>query len=395
MKNLDLVILAGGKGSRIRKHLSGGPKPMIKFKNIFFLQYLINMFSKYPFRKIYILAGYKSSPIIRNFHNKIFNFSKVICIKEKKLMGTGGALLGLKRKKINDFVLINGDTIFDVNIKDLVKCCKKKHIGSLALVKYNKNFNNQKLNNLVVQKNVLNYKKKGKLMNGGVYFFKKKFLNYLPNKKCSLENEILPNFIKNKLVSGKVYNDFFIDIGTPKYLKISKKKIINYFSKPAVFLDRDGVINNDFGYVHKRKDFIFRKGVIEGLRFLNRNNYYVFLVTNQAGIAKGIFTENDFFKLHNFIKEKLFMKNIFFNDVQYCPYHPRGKIKKFKKNSSMRKPNNQMIKIIFNKFLIRKNKSFMIGDKITDQKCAEKSNLIFFYSENNFFSQIKKIIRKI
>ena len=238
-------------------------------------------------------------------------------------------------------------------------------------------------------------KKKGKLMNGGVYFFKKKFLNYLPNKKCSLENEILPNFIKNKLVSGKVYNDFFIDIGTPKYLKISKKKIINYFSKPAVFLDRDGVINNDFGYVHKRKDFIFRKGVIEGLRFLNRNNYYVFLVTNQAGIAKGIFTENDFFKLHNFIKEKLYMKNIFFNDVQYCPYHPRGKIKKYKKNSSMRKPNNQMIKIIFNKFLIRKNKSFMIGDKITDQKCAEKSNLIFFYSENNFFSQIKKIIRKI
>ena len=58
------------------------------------------MFSKYPFRKIYILTGYKSSSIIRNFHNKIFNFSKVICIKEKKLMDTGGALLGLKRKKL-------------------------------------------------------------------------------------------------------------------------------------------------------------------------------------------------------------------------------------------------------------------------------------------------------
>lgn len=199
MKNLDLVILAGGKGSRIRKYLSGKPKPMIKFKNIFFLQYLINMFSKYPFRTIYILVGYKSSSIIKKFHNKIFNFSKVICIKEKKLMDTGGSLLGLKKKKLNNFILANGDTIFDVNIKDLIKSCKKNKIGSLALIKYRKNFNNQKLNNLVVQKNVLNYKREGKLMNGGVYFFKKKFLKYLPNKKCSLENEILPSFIKKKI----------------------------------------------------------------------------------------------------------------------------------------------------------------------------------------------------
>ena len=395
MKNLDLVILAGGKGSRIRKYLSGKPKPMIKFKNIFFLQYLINMFSKYPFRTIYILVGYKSSSIIKKFHNKIFNFSKVICIKEKKLMDTGGSLLGLKKRKLNNFILANGDTIFDVNIKDLIKSCKKNKIGSLALIKYRKNFNNQKLNNLVVQKNVLNYKREGKLMNGGVYFFKKKFLKYLPNKKCSLENEILPSFIKKKLITGKVFNNFFIDIGTPKYLKISKKKIINYFSRPAVFLDRDGVINHDLGYVHKKKDFIFKKGVIEGLKFLNRNNYYIFLVTNQAGIAKGIFTENDFFQLHNYIKDKLFLKNIFFSDVQYSPYHPKGKIKKYKKYSSMRKPNNQMIKNIFNKFLIKKNKSFMIGDKISDKKCAEKSSLFFFYSEKNFLAQIKKIIRKI
>ena len=99
MKNIDLVILAGGKGSRIKNFLHNKPKPMLKFNNIYFLQYIINNFSKYHFKKIYILTGYKSDIIFKNFHNKTFNFTKIICLKEKKLMGTGGALLNLKKIK--------------------------------------------------------------------------------------------------------------------------------------------------------------------------------------------------------------------------------------------------------------------------------------------------------
>ena len=72
MKNIDLVILAGGKGTRIKQFLANKPKPMVKFNSIYFLQYLINNFSKYSFNKIYILSGYKSKIIFKNFHNKIF-----------------------------------------------------------------------------------------------------------------------------------------------------------------------------------------------------------------------------------------------------------------------------------------------------------------------------------
>ena len=128
MKNKDLVILAGGKGSRIKEFLGNKPKPMIKFNNIYFLQYLVNHLSKYLFNKIYILTGYKYKIIFNNFHNKMFNLTKIKCLKEKKLMGTGGALLNLKREKINDFILVNGDTIFDIDINDLVKSCRKKKI---------------------------------------------------------------------------------------------------------------------------------------------------------------------------------------------------------------------------------------------------------------------------
>ena len=392
MKNIDLVILAGGKGTRIKEYLGNKPKPMVKFNNIFFLQYLINSLSRFSFNKIYILTGFKHKVIFKNFHNKIFNLTKTKCLREKKLMGTGGALLNLKKEKINDFILVNGDTIFDVDINDLVKLCGKKKLGSIALAVNKKNTNNLKLNNLSLKNNNLSYKEKGKLMNGGIYFFKKKILNMLPNKKFSLEDDFLPSLINKKLLKGKVYNNFFLDIGTPKYFKISEKQLKNYFKKPAAFLDRDGVINHDFGYVYKDKNFRFKKGVIEGLKSLSKKNYLIFLVTNQAGIAKGFFKESDFFKLQSFISKKLSNYNILINDVQYSPYHPKGSVLKFRKKSNLRKPGNQMIKNIFKKFMIDKKKSFMIGDKISDKICANKSNIKFYYTQENFKNLIQKII---
>lgn len=133
MKNIDLVILAGGKGTRIKQFLQNKPKPMLKFNNIFFLQYLVNYLNRYSFNKIYILTGYKNRIIFNNFHNKIFNLTKIICLKEKKAMGTGGALLSLKKFKMNNFILVNGDTIFDIDINSLVKSFKTNKLGCMRL----------------------------------------------------------------------------------------------------------------------------------------------------------------------------------------------------------------------------------------------------------------------
>ncbi len=390
MKNLSLAILAGGKGSRIKKFTNNFPKPMVKFKNIHFLQYLINIYTKYPIDKIYILTGYKSDIIFKKFHNKTFNFTKIICLKEKKFMGTGGALFKLK-SKVKDFILVNGDTIFDIDLINFLKSISKQRIGSLALTSMDKNTNNYKLNNLSINSGTLIYKRKSMLMNGGVYFFRKKIFRYLKNEPLSLEDDLLPKFIQNKKLTAKKYKKFFLDIGTPKYIRSAHKKLKRYFYKPAVFLDRDGVINYDSGYVYKKKDFKFRKGVLKGLRYLIKKNYYIFLITNQAGIAKGHYKESDFKKLHIYLKNYLSKNNIYFNDVQYCPFHPKGKIKRYKRKSSLRKPGNQMIKNIFKNWIVDKQNSFMIGDKISDELCAKRSKINFFYAKNDFYKQVKKI----
>ena len=389
-KKIDLVILAGGIGSRIKKHLDGKPKPMLKINNKYFLSYVINNLSKYNFNKIIILTRYKSNIIHKKFHRKNFNFINVECINEKKKMGTGGAL-HLIKKKVNDFVLVNGDSIFDINIVNFTKKIKKNCLGALALKK-NLNQKSSKLNKLNLKNNYVYQSKKGKYMNGGVYFFKKKFLDYIPNKECSLESDILPELINKKKISGAVFNDFFIDIGSKTFLKKAPKMLLKKFSKKAVFLDRDGVINYDKGHVHKLKDFKFKKGVLKGLKFLIKKNYYIFIVTNQAGIAKGMYTENDFIKFHRQIKTKLQKLNIFFDDVQYSPFHPKATIKIYKRNSLMRKPGNKMIQNIKFNWDLNSKKSFMIGDKVTDMMAARSSRIKFFYPAPNFYEQIKSLI---
>ncbi len=395
MKKIDLVILAGGSGSRIKKYLKNKPKPMMKFNNIFFLQYLINNFSKYPFNKIYILTGYKNKIIFKNFHRKKYNLIETICLNEKKPLGTGGALLNLKKVKINDFVLTNGDTIFDIDIRSFINSFKKNKIGCMALSSNKKNTDNFKLNNLGLNKNIISYKKNSPLMNGGIYFFKKNIFRFIKNKNTSLENDVLPNLIKKRKISGLLVKKFFLDIGTPKNFKKAKKLLLKNCSKPAAFLDRDGVINYDSGYIHRIRDFKFRPGVLSGLKFLKNNNYYIFIVTNQSGIGRGIYNENQFYKLHNNLKEKLQKNDIFFDDINFCPYHPDAKIKKYRKVTDLRKPGNLMVKQIKYRWHTKAKKSFMIGDQVSDKICANRSKLYFEYAKENFYDQVKSIIKKI
>ena len=394
-KKIDLVILAGGRGSRISKYLKNIPKPLYKFNKITFLQFLLNYYCKYPISTIYIIGGYKGSKIYNKFNNKVFNFVKIICLIEKEPMGTGGALSLVKKKIKNDFLVINGDSILmhDINFFFKKKFKSKKHI--IFLTKKKNYISNKKLANIDInKKKQVIFKNKSNYMNAGVYFFKNKILKKIKNIPFSLETNLLVNLINSKEFNGVRSSKFFIDIGTPNNLKKAEKILIEKTKKKAAFFDRDGVINHDFGYVHKFENFKFFNGVLRSIRYLIENNYYIFIVTNQAGIAKKKFSYHDFFMLHEKLKFYLSKKNIYFDDVQFSPYHPESKIKKYRKKSILRKPNNGMIRNIIKKFNVDIKKSFMIGDQASDMLAAKKSNLYYENKKKEFFSQIKKISKK-
>ncbi len=125
MKKLDLVILAGGKGSRIKK-FTNRPKPIVKFNNLHFLDYLIQNYTLHNFQNIYVLAGYKGAQIKKIYSQRKFNLKKINIVIEKKPMDTGGALYNLKNLVKNDFILVNGDSILDINLEKFIKKKNKK-----------------------------------------------------------------------------------------------------------------------------------------------------------------------------------------------------------------------------------------------------------------------------
>tara|TARA_B100001250_G_C19811296_1_gene795828 strand:- start:533 stop:1723 length:1191 start_codon:yes stop_codon:yes gene_type:complete len=395
MKNLDLVILAGGKGSRI-KNFTNKPKPIVKFNSLPFLDYLIQNYALYSFKNIYVLAGYKGSQIKKIYSKRKFNLKKINVLIEKKPMDTGGALYNLKKVIKNDFILVNGDSILDINLEKFIQKNLRNHLIRIALISKKFTKNKNKLGNLSLKNNKIIIKNSSPYMNAGVYYCNKKLLKIFEKKKVSLENEIIPKLIKKNKVTGQIIkNKFFLDIGTPYYFKRSSKILKNLFSKPAVFFDRDNTITKDDGYTYKIKDLKFIRKSMQAIKFLIKKNYYIFLVTNQAGIAKGFFKEDSFLKFQEAMKLKMEKNKIYFHDIEYCPYHPKAIIKKYKKKTLLRKPGNMMIKNLEKKWIINKSKSFMIGDSLSDKQTAKKSKIYFEYPKNNLLLQVKSIFKKL
>ena len=396
-EKIDIVILAGGKGSRIKKLINNYPKPLARInKNKTFLDYLLNNICKYNINKIFILAGYKGNKIYKAYHGKNINLVPVKCIVEKKPLGTAGSLLQIKKKISKKFMIINGDTIFDINFDEFKNKKIKKDEIFMALSESNYKSPSARLYNLAIKKKRVVFKKNSKLINAGIYLVNRDFLKNIKSSTFSLENEIIFKLINQKKAKGKIYNNFFLDIGTPKTLKLSRKILPKYFYKPALFLDRDGTLNHytEGKYIYKFRNFKFKTGTVETLKKISKN-FYLFLVTNQAGIGKNIFTENDFINLHKKIKEFLTRKNVYINEIKFCPFHPLAKIKKYKKNSLLRKPGNLMVEQLKKDWEIDFKNSYMIGDKRSDELCAKKSKLKFLYVNKNLQQTVKYLNYKM
>ena len=147
-------------------------------------------------------------------------------------------------------------------------------------------------------------------------------------------------------------------------------------SNRAVFLDRDGVINHDYGYVSKIDDFKLIPGTFESLRFLKNKNFLIFIVTNQSGIGRGLYSESDFLKLNEYMLNLFLKQKIIIDKVFYCPHKPED-------SCLCRKPNPGMIQKALKEFSIIKEKSIMIGDKITDIECGKRAKIGKSFLINN------------
>lgn len=146
-------------------------------------------------------------------------------------------------------------------------------------------------------------------------------------------------------------------------------------SRPAAFLDRDGVLNEDTGYVWQQKDFRWREGAIESIRVLNRAGYLVFVITNQSGVALGYYGEKDVRNLHAWMSEELAAQGARVDAFYYCPHHPDGVVQSYRRVCECRKPAAGMIETAFSEWAIQREGSFLIGDRETDVLAGKSAGL--------------------
>ena len=163
----------------------------------------------------------------------------------------------------------------------------------------------------------------------------------------------------------------------------------------CVFFDRDGVLIKNYGYLNDISKLKWLNGTLNSIKILNKKKIRVVVVTNQSGIARGFFTEQELKKFHNGMNYILKQKKAIIDTFFYCPFHPNGKIKKYKKKSNLRKPGNGMLLKAMKKFKLHPSECVMIGDQKSDYLCAKKSKVYFEYKKNYALDiQINNILKK-
>ena len=163
----------------------------------------------------------------------------------------------------------------------------------------------------------------------------------------------------------------------------------------AVILDRDGVLIKNYGYVCDINKLKWLKGAIEALQLLKKKKIKIFLASNQSGIARGFFTTKQVEYFHNYMNKVLKKFSTKINKFYFSPYHPHGKIKKYRKKSNMRKPGNGMILKILKENKLKKEHVIFIGDSQTDFLAAKKTGILFEYKKKTSLKkQVEKILNK-
>lgn len=376
------VILCGGLGTRLGDLTADTPKPLLPVCGTPFLDLLLKEAARQGLRRIVLLAGFRGerieafvreSPVVRA------HGLEVRVVHEPAPAGTGGALHHALEHLDERFVLMNGDSWFDMPLRDLTAAMEQSPEGA-SFIAVRRIADAGRYGTVAVAgERVTGFaEKRGEagpgLINAGIYALRKADVLPALTADCSLERDVLPDLVRRGALRAREYASYFIDIGVPEDFERAQAEIPARLTRPALFLDRDGVINVDHGYVATPDRFEWIAGAREAIARANRAGFYVFIVTNQAGVARGYYSEGQVAALMDYLERELWSVGAHIDGYRYCPHHPEfGSAAD--RRCSWRKPGAGMIRDLLDRWPVDAARTFLIGDKQSDMDAARAAGI--------------------
>ncbi|MDO8659060.1 MAG: HAD-IIIA family hydrolase [Candidatus Parcubacteria bacterium] len=366
------VILAGGQGTRLRPFTLTTPKPMIPIHGKPFLEHLIELLKKNGIEEIIILTGY--------LHEKIeeyFKDGKEFGLKIKYSFSPIEDETGTRIRKAKDllddkFLLLYSDNYWPLQLDILTSFYNK--IGVKNLVTVYSNFDNATKSNILVGNDglvkIYDKTRTEQNLNGvdiGFFILDKNIFTRLPKKNFSFEKIIIPRLIKEKQMSGYLTNHKYYGLSNPERIPM----IEEFFKqKKIILLDRDGVINKKASkaeYVRNWNEFQFLPGAINALKLLTKKKYEIIIISNQAGIGRGVMTEEDLRKIHEKFLEFCKKEKINIKGIYYCPHN-------WDEGCFCRKPKPGMLFKAAADHYFDLTKAIFVGDDERDEQAGKAVN---------------------
>tara|TARA_A100001035_G_C27753080_1_gene487486 strand:- start:322 stop:1512 length:1191 start_codon:yes stop_codon:yes gene_type:complete len=391
-KNLQAVILAGGKGTRISTASINSPKPLIKVNEVPFIFYLIKQLDEANFKEVIILSGYmgnKFDVFIKKYKDKFL--CNIRNIKSNPELNTGARLISSEKYLDNRFLLLYGDNYVPF---DLSKYISKFFYSPLNYICAYLNNDGYSKSNIIANKNktctYYGRHKESNLVDVGYFLLNKSDIDF--NKADStihLGNDLIrPLISNNKLMVEKIYQKYYT-VGTiERFVRFRDFTVQE--NKNFILIDRDGVLNEKpekGNYVSSYEEFNWKKGVLEALKILKENNYIVVIITNQACIAREILTIDQLNNIHIKMCHEVKANGGEIEYVYICPHH-------WDDNCFCRKPQPGLLKQAAYDLGFDLSKVIFIGDSQTDKEAASKMGCDFkqITKSENLLYYVKKLL---
>ncbi len=296
-----------------------------------------------------------------------------IKVVESRGAGSGGALYAARDRLKDRFLLLDGHSWFDFNWLSLVTVDGAESATATLALRQPVGATTRKaahLDGAAVRK----FDDQPGPVSGGVHLMSSRILEHV-SPSCSLDDDVFPRLARDGALRALVASGGFLDLSNPADRAAAGSTIPKWQQRPAVFLDRDGTLNRDTGYVHRAEDVHWLPGAVRAVRRLNDSGYYVFVVTNQSGVARGMFDETAVADLHRWMNDELRSAGAHVDDIRYCPHHPEATVATYRSVCSCRKPAAGMVLDLMQHWPIVASSSIMIGDKEIDAQAGRAAGI--------------------